>query len=121
MHEDLCTKTATWRQGMRPPGATHRVGRPCAKKEAAKKFLVRKKTLPRSQHHYDKTVRRLRWRCADIKGRLHISKGSRWPPQAAAPSLLSCVASHGRASSSQTCLLATTAPPTLRSSCSSTS
>ena len=47
------------------------------KKEAAKKFLARKKTLPRSQHHYDKTVRRLRWRCAGMKARFCTSKGHR--------------------------------------------
>ena len=80
----LCTKTVFRRQGARPPGATHRVRRPHEKKEAAKKSLVRKKTLLRSGRLYGKTVRRLRLRCAGIKARLHTSKGSRWPPRTAA-------------------------------------
>ena len=50
---------APWRQGVRPPGVFHRVGRLYAKKEATKKSLIRKKTLLRSRRRYDKTVRRL--------------------------------------------------------------
>ena len=74
-HHHLRTKTAPWRQGVWPPGATHRVGRPCAKKEAAKKSLVHKKMLPRSQHLCDKTVRRLRWRRVGTKTRLCLHDG----------------------------------------------
>ena len=62
-----------------PPGATHRVGRPREKKEASKRFPGRKKTLLRSRRHHDKTACRLRWRCTDIKGRLCLCKGPRWP------------------------------------------
>ena len=55
----LCPKTAPWRQGVRPPGVIHRVGRLCAKKEATKKSLIRKKTLLHSRCHYGKIVRHL--------------------------------------------------------------
>ena len=75
----LCTKTASWRQGVRPPDVTHRAGRPREKKEAAKRFPGRKKTLLRSRPHHDKTVCRLWWWCTDIKGMLGLCKGPRWP------------------------------------------
>ena len=65
-----------------------------------------------TRRHRDKTTCLLQWQRAGLRGRLRISKGPRWPQQAAAPSLQSCVASSGRASSSQTCLLAMTASPT---------
>ena len=94
---------------------------PAREEGSAKKFPGRKRMLPRSQRHRDKTACLLQWRRADIRGRLRISKGPRWPQQGAAPSLWSCVASSDLASSSRTCLLAMTAPPILRSSCSSTS
>ena len=55
----LWPKTAPWRQGMRPLGVNHHVGCLYTKNEAAKKSLVRKKTLLRTQRRYDKTVCRL--------------------------------------------------------------
>ena len=65
---------------------------------------------------------RLQRRRADlIKTKLHLQGGPRQPRPATAPSPPSCVASPGQASSSPICLPATTAPPILRSSCSSTS
>ena len=49
-------------QDARPRGVTRHAGRPCMKKEAAKKSLGHKKTLLRSLHHSAKTARRLpRW------------------------------------------------------------
>nr|XP_020182391.1 vegetative cell wall protein gp1-like [Aegilops tauschii subsp. strangulata] len=85
-----------WCQGTRPPGVTYHAGRPREKKEAAKRSPGCKKMLLRSQRHRDKTACRLRWRRVDNRGRLRISKGPRWPQQAAAPSLRSCEASSGR-------------------------
>ena len=52
----LRTKTASWRQGVRPLGTTHRVRRPCTKKEAAKKFLDCKRTLRHSSHRRARIV-----------------------------------------------------------------
>ena len=75
----LSPKTAPWHQGARLCGMIRRARRPRAKREAAKKFPGRKRMLPRSQRDRDKTVCRLQWRCAGIKGRLRISKGPRWP------------------------------------------
>ena len=47
------------------------------KKEAAKKFPGRKKTLQRSQHHCVKTACRLRRQPMDIKIRLRLRDGLR--------------------------------------------
>src|SRR3954466_14060555 len=55
------------------------------------------------------------------KAKLSLNQSLPWPPQAAAPTPPSCVASRGPASSSRTCLLATTARPIPPSSSSSTS
>src|SRR4051812_24682995 len=54
------------------------------------------------------------------KTKLSLTQSLPWQPQAVVPTPPSCAASRGPASSSQTCLLATTARPTLRSSSSST-
>ena len=72
MERHLCHKTAPRRQGVRPPGVTHHVGRPYAKKEAAKKSLDRKKTLLRSQHHRVKTAYCLQRRRVDTRTRLRL-------------------------------------------------
>ena len=66
-----------WHRGARPPGVTHHVGRTREKKEAAKKFLGRKKTLPCSQRRHDKIACRLQRQCADTKGKLCIGEGPR--------------------------------------------
>ena len=56
----LRTKMALWRQDAWPLSVTHGAGRPCVKKEVAKKFPGHKKTLMRSRRHHDKTACRLR-------------------------------------------------------------
>ena len=71
----LRAKKASWRQGVRPPGATRHVGRPSAKKEAAKGFRGRKKTLPCSLNHHYKTACRLRRRREGTRTRLRFHDG----------------------------------------------
>ena len=123
----LWPKTAPWREDTRPRGATRRAKHPRVKKEAVKKFLDRKRMLHHSSHHRaritccGKAPHCLSWRCVSTKTKLHLQSGPRRPRPAAVPSPLNYVASPGQASSSRICLLATTAPPTPRSSCSSMS
>ena len=118
----LNPKTVPWHQGVRLRGVIRPARRPRAKREAAKKFRGREKLHLRSPRHLAKTTHRPQRRSAPLgKTKLHLRSGPQQPRLAAAPSPSSCVVSLGQASSSWICLLATTAPPTPRSSCSSMS
>lgn len=115
----LLPKKVPWLQGAQPQDETLCGRRLRDKKGAARRSLAPKKVPACSQHrcamtaslrHHIKTPHCSRQWCAGIpRSKPHIRKELRWPPQAAAPSPPSCVASHGLTNSSRTCLLATTA------------
>ena len=78
-------KTASLLEDAWPSGVLRRAVCPRTKKEVAKKFTVRKKTLHRSQHRHVKiaccgrAMRHLPWQRRDTKIQLHLHDGSRWP------------------------------------------